>query len=154
MKISILYGSQTGNAKEMAYVLQDFLQDTFTNSQIILNEMNGYVDKMEELNTYDYVLFICSTTGNGDFPENASLFWRKIKNRSISKNTFTSLKFSVCALGDSNYSMFCNSCKNLHKRITELGGISIIPLYCMDAVYDDEEQFDNYTSQISTILHH
>ena len=24
----------------------------------------------------------------------------------------------------------------------------------MDAVYDDEEQFDNYTSQISTILHH
>ena len=23
-----------------------------------------------------------------------------------------------------------------------------------DAVYDDEEQFDNYTSQISTILHH
>ena len=48
--------------------------------------------------------------------------------------------------------MFCNSGKNLNRRLTELGGIPIISLYCMDAVYDDEEQFDNYTLQISNIL--
>ena len=124
MNILILYGSQTGNAEELAYAFHQLIEEKCKNA--VVNNMNFFSDNYEELNNYDYVIIFCSTTGNGDFPINASKFWIKIKNRQLKKNTFESLKYSICALGDSNYSMFCFSGKNLNKRLQVGNGGCII----------------------------
>lgn len=146
MNILILYGSETGTADELSHIFHQIIEDKYENVRVSI--MDSFSDNYEELNNYDYVIIFCSTTGNGDFPNNASKFWRKIKNRQLDKNTFESLKYSICALGDSNYSMFCFSGKNLNKRMQQLGAIPIAPIFCMDAVDDDEESFEKYVSII------
>jgi len=146
MNLLILFGSETGNAEELSYAFHQLIEEKCEN--IVVQNMNYFSDNYEELNNYDYVIIFCSTTGNGDFPNNASKFWRKIKNRQLEKNTFESLKYSICALGDSNYSMFCFSGKNLNKRLEQLGATPITPIFCMDAVDDDEESFEKYVSMI------
>lgn len=146
MKIYLLYGSQTGNAEEIAHYLSNILKENLDEPDIIVDKLNNYSETYEILNKSDYVIFICSTTGNGDFPENASKFWRKIKNRKLDKEIFSHVKYSVCALGDTNYSMFCFAGKNLNKRISQLSGQEIMPIFCMDAVDDDDEQLEKYIS--------
>ena len=146
MNILILYGSQTGNAKEIAYEFQNRINSKVITSSI--HNMNVYQNKIEELNHFDRVIFFCATTGNGEFPENAILFWKKVKNRKNEKNLYESLKYSICALGDTNYSMFCFSGKSLHKRLQQLGAIPILPIFCIDAVEDEEEQTEEYFSKI------
>ena len=146
MNILILYGSQTGNAKEIAYEFQNRIDSKVITSSI--HNMNVYQNKIEELNAFDRVIFFCATTGNGEFPENAILFWKKVKNRKNEKNLYESLKYSICALGDTNYSMFCFAGKSLNKRLKELGAKPIVPIFCIDAVDDEDEQIEKYFSKI------
>ena len=148
MKIYLLYGSQTGNAEQISYYLSDILKEKLDICDITVDKLNNYSENYEILNNSDYVIFVCSTTGNGDFPENASIFWRKIKSRKLEKELFSNVKYSVCALGDTNYSMFCFAGKNLNKRMSQLSGKEILPIFCMDAVDDDEEQLENYISYL------
>ena len=50
------------------------------------------------------VVFVCSTTGEGDVPDNASRLWRRLKKRSHPADHLDHLQFSVLGLGDTNYS--------------------------------------------------
>lgn len=146
MRIYLLYGSETGNAQEISYHLSYILKENIDNCEITVDILNNYSENYEILNNSDYVIFVCSTTGNGDFPENASRFWRKIKSRKLEKELFSNVNYSICALGDSNYSMFCFAGKNLNKRMSQLSGKEILPIFCMDAVDDDDEQLKQYIS--------
>ena len=58
------------------------------------------------------------------------------------------MKYSICALGDTNYSMFCFAGKSLNKRLKELGAKPIVPIFCIDAVDDEDEQIEKYFSKI------
>lgn len=56
-------------------------------------------------------VILCSTTGNGDAPENAEKFWRFIKRRTQPKDLFSSLTYVVLGFGDTNYDKFwCAFC--------------------------------------------
>jgi sulfite reductase alpha subunit-like flavoprotein len=85
------------------------------------------------------VYVVCSTTGNGDAPESACHFWRKIKNQKQPKDLLTNISFGVLGLGDTNYDKFCQMGKNLDKRFHDLGGKRIIDLHCADEVSEFEE---------------
>ena len=150
MNILILYGTQTGNAKCMA-------EEIYHNININLLNNNKHncsimcfnnVNDINLLNNYNLVVMLCSTTGNGDFPDDTQKFWKNIKNRKLDKTLFSNLNVSICGLGDSNYSMFCYSGKKLQKRIKELSANEVISLFLMDAVYDDEEQLNEYLKLI------
>jgi len=104
------------------------------------------------LNNYNLIIIMCSTTGNGDFPDNSLKFWKKIKDRTLNKNLLENVNYTICGLGDSNYGMFCYAGKRLQKRFKELNGNEVIPLYLMDAVYDDEEQLQEYMNKIMNYL--
>lgn len=148
--IYVLYGSQAGNAQEIAKTIYSLLSD------------NGYPCKYLSLNesiekeTFLFLdndcssklIIICSTTGNGDTPENATQFWRKIKNRNQPNNLFQKIHYAVLGLGDSNYNKFCLMGKQLDKRFNDLGGKRIIDLYCADEVNDFEETLDLFIKKI------
>ena len=72
---------------------------------------------------------MCSTTVNGDFPDNSikvnKPIRKKIKDRTLNKNFLQKVNYTICGLGVSNYSMFCFSCK----RFKELNSNEVIPLY-------------------------
>ena len=86
----------------------------------MLYDRNCYIFQFD-LKKESRVVIVSSTTGDGDQPENAEPFWRKIKKKFLPNDHFKHLKFTILGLGDSNYSQFCNGPKTLHGRLKQLG---------------------------------
>ena len=54
----------------------------------------------------EMVVYVVSTTGNGDPPDNADKLWRYLRRRTQPKDLLARQKFAVLGLGDSNYDKF------------------------------------------------
>jgi methionine synthase reductase len=141
--IYILYGSQSGNCENISKILYDILNTK--GEPIIYGTLNSILNQIDNINGTMYI--ICSTFGNGDAPENASAFWRTIKNRKIKNDIFKNINYIVLGLGNSNYSHFCYMGKKIDKRIVELGGQRIKPLVCVDEVEGLEEPVELWLDQ-------
>lgn len=151
MNIFILYGSQKGNAESISENVEWELKEKNNENEnmIYRSTLNSISDNISELkNKADCIFIICSTTGNGEAPDNAYKFWKTIKNRSIPKNCFQNIKYSVLALGDTNYSNFCGPGKFINKRMQELGAECIIPLACADDASDAEKTINDWINNV------
>jgi sulfite reductase alpha subunit-like flavoprotein len=60
---------------------------------------------------------MCSSTGDGEPPENARLFWKKL--RTFEGPELKGMNYTVLGLGNTNYSQFCNMGKEIHKRCVQ-----------------------------------
>ena len=79
-EIYILYGSQTGNAEFIAKDLHEKCQEKEIAS--ICHTLND-AKKINLKEVAKAVIIVCSTTGNGDAPENADGWWRANKLKSL-----------------------------------------------------------------------
>ena len=146
----ILYGSQTGNVESISKFIYEEIKNSFSSCSIY--SMNHFSNKLEELNNYEKIFFLCSTTGDGEIPDNASQFWKNIKNRKLSKKLLENINYFLIAFGDTNYSMFCYAGKKLDKRLKELAANSILPMISVDAVDDEEEEVDKLLEVIKSMI--
>jgi len=143
----ILYGSATGNAEGISKDLTDELNENkdrlpipFTKA--VCQELNQFKKCLKEWtvepsNTgHKYgALFVSSTTGNGDPPENAGRFIRYIKKQSKDKTgpkPFEHVAYAVLALGDTNYDQFCETGKLIDQKMEVLGGTRARKMACTD----------------------
>ncbi|KAI6645703.1 NADPH--cytochrome P450 reductase [Oopsacas minuta] len=119
--VQILYGSQKGQAQAIAEeVLETGRQEFSLQVDIACLSQPG---SFERLKIGGFVVFIVSTTGEGEPPDTVRKFWRLIKNRGLSNNLLSNLRFALLGLGDSNYANFCAMGKNLNQRLLSLGAI-------------------------------
>jgi sulfite reductase alpha subunit-like flavoprotein len=156
IKIYVLYGSQTGNAEEISkniYALlnnKGFLTIYSSLNNVIKNNTFDFLPKDEDENENEntFLIIVCSTTGNGDVPDTANNFWLKLKNRNLEKNIFNKVKYSILALGDSNYDNFCKVGKNIDKKLAELGGDRFLELHCVDDGIGEHEIVELFIGKI------
>ena len=152
MKIYILYGSQTGNA-------QDISEDIYTrlSNNISYECIHMSLNSTFENNTFSFIntsetktniIIVCSTTGNGDAPETANFFWRKLKNRNQPNNLLNGIEYTVLGLGDTNYDKFCNMGKSLDKRFHELGAKRFMELHFADEATGMEESVSLFIEKL------
>lgn len=92
------------------------------------------------------LIVVCSTSGNGDAPENASRFVRHIKKPpplpTSSSSTLLPLEhvaYAVLGLGDTNYDKFCEAGKIIDKKLHEWGAKRSMALTCADEATGLEE---------------
>ena len=165
-ELYVLYGSQTGNSEDIAKNIYEKCSGLgFSTTLLNLNAAKKIPLKEKALAIiigYSYVFIVeshsnvifpfhflvCSTTGNGDAPENADAFWRMIKNRSAAKDMFANIPYATLGLGDTNYDKFCYMGKSLDKRMSELGGVRLIDLACADEATNMEEVVENWKTNI------
>jgi sulfite reductase alpha subunit-like flavoprotein len=145
----ILYGSQTGNAESISKILYEEIINK-TSLSCTYNTLNSAIDISFE--NVKYLIVICSTTGNGDMPENSINWWRQFKQRTTNKHTFEGINFMVLALGNSNYSKFCYCGKTIDKRLAELSGKRIMELTCVDDATDMEESVENWIHKVIDVI--
>ncbi|MFZ6710155.1 sulfite reductase subunit alpha [Undibacterium sp. TC9W] len=98
--ILIAYASQTGFAEQIAVKTAQHLQDA--GMSVAVSSLAAI--KTETLNKTSRILFILSTTGEGDAPDNAAAFTRLTMSQKID---LSHLHFAVLALGDRHYQQFC-----------------------------------------------
>jgi sulfite reductase alpha subunit-like flavoprotein len=149
MSLFILYGSQTGNAEDIARDLASRCEEQLGIEGVVCDTLNSQKKAIPELKDKAKLLVIvCSTTGNGDCPENGDSFWRATKVRSAAKDLYQGLKFTILGLGDTNYDKFCYMGKSLHKRIKELGGDPVFDIHCADEATGLEEVVEVYIDKV------
>ncbi|XP_062235204.1 methionine synthase reductase [Platichthys flesus] len=114
----ILYGSQKGQAQSIAEGIAEEAQDHGLGAELsCLSENEKY--NLEKENAP--LVFILSTTGDGEPPDNALQFVKRIKEKTLSTDHYKHLSYALLALGDTNYANFCNCGKTVERRLQELG---------------------------------
>lgn len=130
-EVTILYGSQTGNAQGLANKAVKMLEEN--GFQVSVTAMSNF--KPNNLREVQNLLIIVSTHGEGVPPDNALTFHEFLHGRRAPK--LDSLLFSVLSLGDSSYEFFCQTGKEFDTRIEELGGTRLYPRFDCDLNYDE-----------------
>lgn len=131
-KITILYGSQTGTAQDLAE--QIYRESKLYHFNGPVQSMDGY--DITNLIHEKLVIFVCATTGQGDEPDNMKTFWRFLLRRNLPADSLSGLQYGVLGLGDSSYSKFNFVAKRLSKRLAQLGGQEIVPIGLCDDQHD------------------
>ncbi|MCL6570072.1 MAG: assimilatory sulfite reductase (NADPH) flavoprotein subunit [Bacillus sp. (in: Bacteria)] len=129
--VTILYGSQTGNAQGLAKKAGKTLEGN--GFQVTLSSMSDF--KPNHLKKVENLLVFVSTHGEGDSPDNASMFHGFLHSKRAPK--LDHLRFSVLALGDSSYEFFCQTGKEFDTRLEELGATRLYPRFDCDLDYDE-----------------
>ncbi|KAG7524173.1 methionine synthase reductase isoform X1 [Solea senegalensis] len=114
----VLYGSQKGQAQSIAEGIVEEAQDHGLVAELsCLNQTEKF--NLEKENAP--VVFIVSTTGDGEPPDNALQFVKHMKKKTLSTDHYKHLRYTLLALGDTNYANFCNCGKTIERRLQELG---------------------------------
>jgi sulfite reductase (NADPH) flavoprotein alpha-component len=131
--LAILFGSQTGNAEALAKrAAKEAGKRGFAPT---LHDLARY--PAAQLAAETRLLLITSTYGDGDPPDNARAFWTFLSDAAAPKLART--RFSVCAIGDSNYPKFCGFGRDMDARLEALGAQRVHPR--ADCDVDFEEPF-------------
>ena len=112
-QLNILWASMSGNAEEVANVLNDKAQKMgLSTNKVELNDVS-----MTDFSKMKIVAIVTSTTGEGDLPTNGEYFWEDLN---ASSTELPNLNYSVCALGDRSHDIFCGAGKKVDEKLIQL----------------------------------
>ena len=138
--MTILFASDNGNAESLAKRLGN--RGKARGLKTMVMSMDEF--PLEDLPGEENVIFLTSTAGQGEFPQNGRGFWDGIKDNA--DLDLSNIHFAVFALGDSHYwprkedKIFYNKPgKDLDGRISFLGGKRLA-----DVGLGDDQDPDGY----------
>ena len=143
--LTILFGSQTGTAEALAKrAAKEAGRRQFAATVLDMAQTD-----LVKLKAEKNVLVIVSTYGEGEPPDSARALHSAItaaaKGDSANASILATVRYSVCALGDTNYTQFCQCGKefdaHLEKRFVQRssrrhfgGGTHIKASHCTNSV--------------------
>ena len=130
-KITIVYGTETGNSKRLATEFAGKAKKKSIHAKVI--GMDQY--RLTDLSKEEYLLAVISTQGEGEPPVAAKKFYEHIH---LNGFKLDNLKYSVLALGDTSYPLFCKTGEDVDVQLNKLGGSRIAPLQKCDVEYDED----------------
>ena len=127
--ITVLSGSQTGNAKSVA----DKVATELTEAGIAVKRIALKDYKAKTIADEKYLLLVTSTQGEGEPPEEGVVLHKLLNGKKAPK--LTELQFAVLGLGDSSYPNFCQAGKDFDQRFAELGATRLFERVDVDLDY-------------------
>lgn len=120
-EVTVLWGSQTGNAEEVAATCAATLAARGIPARTV-----SMVDmSVVELAAARRVLVITSTFGDGGPPDNAADLWDQLRSDGVPE--LAGLDYAVFAIGDPSYDDFCGHGRSIDERLGALGATALLP---------------------------
>lgn len=139
----VAYGTDMGNAEDAAMSFAEAAQAVGIDVEAVeLNQL-----ELTELQSATHFVVATSTFGDGEFPDNATLFWEAM---SSSSERLEHLRFAILALGDTAYDLFCNAGKLLDERLEALGATRMVERVDVDGPY--LKQAEQWTADVLKLL--
>lgn len=142
----VAYASQSGHARELAIKTALSLQESGVATRCLaLDEVD---DKRLQATTR--ALFVVSTTGEGDPPDNARSFVQRYMNpaQNLGLN-LTGLQYGILALGDSSYQFFCGFGHELDGWLQHVHSLPLFDLVQVDG--DDAGALRHWQYQLGLL---
>ena len=143
VKITIAFGTETGNAKVLAGKLG------------ALATREGVVAKIISLDQYrtsglakeQLLLIVISTQGDGEPPPAAKKFYDFLHK---TEESLSHLQYGVIALGDSSYPQFCQTGREVDKKLHQLSARRLQEIQLCDTDFEDSAQ--NWFQQVLALI--
>ena len=137
-KITIVYGTETGNSKKLATDLAAKAKKK--SIPVKLASLDQY--RVTDLTKEENLFVVISTQGDGEPPVAAQKFYDHIHRNGF---RLDNTKYSVLALGDTSYPLFCKTGEDVDAQLLKLGAKRIVPIQKCDLDYeaDAEAWFEN-----------
>lgn len=129
--LAVLYGTETGNSRELAKQLGASARDR--GLAAVVSDLSDY--NLRQLKDEQDILFVVSTYGEGDAPQPSVGFFEFLEGPRAPK--LAGVRYSVLALGDSTYEKYCEAGKRIDRRLEELGATRLADRVDCDIDYDD-----------------
>lgn len=130
-KITLAFGTETGNSKKLATQLAAAGKKQGVN--VKLTDLSQY--RITDLSKEEFFFIVISTQGEGEPPIPAKKFYDYIHDNEL---TLPNLKFSVLALGDTSYPLFCKTGEDVDARFSKFGAKRVVPLQKCDVDYEED----------------
>ncbi len=147
--LTILFGSQTGTAEALAKkTAKEAGKRGFAATVLDMAQTD-----LTKLAAEKNLLVIVSTFGDGEPPDSAKSLHTSLASAvasSLAIAPLSSLRFSVCALGDTNYPLFCQCGKDFDARLEKLGATRIHAR--VDCDLDHEKPYTTWLHAALTAL--
>lgn len=130
-QLTILVGSQTGNAKGIAQNLLAQCQQQGVNAKLV----NMADFKVNQLKKETLITILVSTHGEGDAPDDAVTLFKYLHGNKAPK--LDKLRYNVLALGDSSYEFFCKTGHDFDQQLQKLGAERIADIVECDVDFEE-----------------
>lgn len=142
--LTILYGSQTGNAKGVANKYKAQVESKGVQAKVV--SMADF--KPRSIKNETHLLVVVSTHGEGDAPDDAVELHEFLASKKAPK--LPNLKYAVIGLGDTSYEFFCQTAKDFDQRLSSLGATAFAER--LDCDVDYETAIEQWSSKVDTVL--
>lgn len=140
--LTVAFASDGGNAEGVAKKVHR--QATGRGLKSMVLAMDDLL--VEDLAAETNIVFVTSTSGQGEFPTNGKMFWDALK--AANDLDLSGIKFSVFGLGDSEYwprkedkHYYNKPGKDLHAKLAFYGGVELVELGL-----GDDQDADGYAT--------
>src|SRR6478735_3118806 len=130
-KITIAYGTETGNSKRLASAFAGEAKSKGIMPKLV--SLDQY--RLNDLQKEEYFFAIISTQGDGEPPAAAKKFYDHIHLNGFKAEK---LKYGVLALGDTSYPLFCKAGEDVDVQLQKLGGERVVDLAKCDVDYETD----------------